>query len=104
VDIAPARVFDPPGAADLGRGRQRLVLFQHRLDGQLVLVGKLEAVGAEQLDAVVLIGVVAGRDHHADIGAQFARQQRDGRGRHRPQQTTSMPTLVKPATIAFSSI
>ena len=80
------RIVDTAGAADLGAGGERLRLTQHRLDGQLVLVRQLEAIGAEQLDAVVLIGVVAGRDHHADVCAQFAGQQGNRRSRHRPQQ------------------
>jgi hypothetical protein len=86
VDIAAPRVLDPAGATDvLGRG-EREVLADQRLDRELVLVRELEAIGAEQLDAVVLIRVMAGRDHHADVGAQLAGQQRHGRGRHRPQQ------------------
>ena len=44
------------------------------------------AVGAEQLDAVVLKGVVRGRDHHPDIGAQGRRQHGDGGRRQRADQ------------------
>ena len=50
------------------------------------LVGELVAVRPEQLDAVVVIGIVRGRDHHADIGAQRARQHGDRRRRDRPEQ------------------
>ena len=32
-------------------------------------VGQLEAIGAEELDAVVVEGIVRGRDHHTEIGA-----------------------------------
>jgi hypothetical protein len=52
----------------------------------LDLVGELVAVGAEQLDAVVVVRVVRGRDHHAQIGAQRARQHGDGGCRHRAEQ------------------
>ena len=59
---------------------------EHALDARLDLVGQLVAVGAEQLDAVVVIRVVRGRDHDADIGAQRARQHGDRRGRDRAKQ------------------
>ncbi len=52
------------------------------LDG----VGELVAVGPEELDAVVLIGVVGGRDDDAEIGPERARQHGHGRRRLRPQQ------------------
>ena len=41
------------------------------------------SVGTEQLDAIVIIGVMARRQHDAQIGAHRARQHRDRRGRHR---------------------
>ena len=63
-------------------GRRR----HQRLDLHLGLVGQLVAVGVEQLDAVVVVGVVGGRDHHAEVGAQRARQHGDRRRRHRPEQ------------------
>ena len=53
---------------------------------QLGLVGELVAVGIEQLDAVVVEGIVRGRDHHAEVGAQRAREHGDRRRRHRPEQ------------------
>ena len=56
------------------------------LDLELDLVGKLEPVGAEQLDAVVLIGIVRGRDHDAEIAAHGARQHGDRGRRHRAEQ------------------
>ena len=86
VDIAAARVFDAPGAPDFGAGGQRLVLPQHGFDRQFILVRQLEAVRAEQLDAIVLIGIVAGRDHHAHVSPQFPRQQGHGGSRHGAEQ------------------
>ena len=56
-------------------------MFDLGFDG----VGQFVAVGAEQLDAVVLEHVVRGGDHHAEIGAQRARQHRDGRRRQRAE-------------------
>ena len=60
VDIATARVVDPAGPADaVGLDEQRLLLEQ-QFDRCFGLVGKLEAVGTEQLDAIVLVRIVAG--------------------------------------------
>ena len=56
------------------------------LDLLLDLVGELVAVRAEQLDAVVVVGIVRGRDHHAEVGAHRARQHRDARRRDRAGQ------------------
>ena len=87
------------GAAERRRLRQPAaeVLVEQRLDLALDLVAELVPVRAEQLDAVVLVGVVRGRDHHADVG----RMERVsiamagvGMG---PSSITSMPTEVKPA-------
>ena len=47
------------------------------------LVGQLEAVGAEQFDAVIVIGVVRGGNHHPEIGAHGAREHGHGGSRHR---------------------
>ena len=49
-----------------------------RLNLLLDLVGKLIAVGAEELDTVVLVGIVGSRNHDAQIGAQRADQHGDG--------------------------
>ena len=60
--------------------------LQHRLDALLDLVGELVAVRPEQLDAVVEIRIVRGRDHHADVGAQRAGEHGDRGRRDRPEQ------------------
>ena len=87
LHIALACAVDAGRAADLLGGRKKLgrVASHQRLDFGLGLVGKLVAVRPEQLDAVVHVGVVGGRDHHAEIGAQRAGQHGDGRRRHRPE-------------------
>ena len=79
---------DALGAAEriLVGQRDLDVLVEQRLDARLDLVGKLVAVGPEQLDAVVVVGIVRGRDHHAEIGAQRPRQHRHGRRRDRAEQ------------------
>ena len=47
-------------------------------DGDLGGVGELVAVGAEELDAVVLPGIVRGRDD--DAGGEFVRAGEEGDG------------------------
>ena len=86
-DIARLAVVDALGAADLGRRRQALLQAggHQRLDLAFHLVGQFLAVGAEELDAVVLEGIVRGGDHHAQIGAQGARQHGDGGGGQRAE-------------------
>ncbi len=70
-------------AADAGAGgpvpgSTGAVLLVGRLDAVLQLVGELVAAAREELDAVVGHGVVAGGEHHAEVGAQ-----RTGEIRHR---------------------
>ena len=89
LDVAPGRIVDALGAAELGGGRERLgevVALHAPLDLQLDRVGELVAVRPEQLDAVVLVRIVRGRDHDPEIAAHHARQHRDRRRRQRPQQ------------------
>ena len=86
-DVAAAGVVEPLDPAELGRNRAPArPAGEAGLDPLLDLVRQLVAVAAEQLDAVVAIGIVRGRDNDADIGAQAARQHRDRRGRQRPDQ------------------
>ncbi len=92
LDVATRRVVDALGAAELGRSGQalrKIVVGEAGLDFRLNLVVELEAVGTEQLDAVVLIRIVRGGDHDAEIGAHRARQHADRRRRHRPSSITS---------------
>ncbi len=82
-DIAGRRVVDPLDPAQLVRGRQVLIqgLVHHGFDLQLDLVRQLVAVRPEQLDAVVGVVVVRGRDHDAQIGAHRAGHHRHARRR-----------------------
>ena len=50
--------------------------------GQLDRVGQLEAVGAEELDAVVAPGIVGGGDDNARLKPMGAGEEGDGRGGH----------------------
>ena len=78
LHVAFARPVDAPGMADQRRFRQIAGSAHGGLDGGLVRVRQLVAVGAEELDAVVVMGVVRGGDHHAQIGAQRPRQHAHG--------------------------
>ena len=88
LHIARGRVVHPLGAPKIRRGGQRLgrIGLHQRLDLQLGGVIQLEPVGAEQLDAVVLVQIVRGGDHHAQIRAQRACQRGHRRGWHRTEQ------------------
>ena len=54
------------------------------LDALLDRVGELEALGAEEFDAVVGHGVVGGGDHRPRGRPVVTGQEGDGRGRHHP--------------------
>ena len=64
----------------------QLVVGDQVLDVGLDLVGQLEAVGAEELDPVVLVGIVRGADHRAGVGPHRDGELRDGRRRKRPAE------------------
>ena len=85
LDVAAPPVVQPFGPADM-TGRRQLRRFLHqRFDLRLDLVGQLEAVRAEQFDAVILERIVRCRNHHADIGTNRAGQHANRRGRHWPE-------------------
>jgi hypothetical protein len=87
-DVAGADIVDATRAAEIGRFRElpRNLLVDQRFDRMLDLIGELVAIGAEQLDTVILEHVVRGRDHDAEIGAHRARQHGDGGCRHGAEQ------------------
>ena len=68
-------VADTPHRAAGGRA-----LLEQRLDLLLRLVRQLVAVGAEELDPVVVEGIVRGGQHHAEVEPVAAHEQRRGRG------------------------
>ncbi len=67
---------DPADVRRLGRGS-----VERGLDLVLGVVVELESVAREQLDAVVLVGVVRRRDHRREVKAVAAHQQRRRRRR-----------------------
>ena len=62
------------------------ILVEQLLDLLFDVVGQLETVRAEQLDAVVLEQIVRRGNHHAEIGAHRFGQHRHRRRRHRAEQ------------------
>ena len=84
VDVAPAGIVDPARAADPVGADEEGLLRHQRLDRHFRLVRQLVAIGAEQLDAVILERIVAGGDHHAEVGAHLAGEERNGRRGQRP--------------------
>mmetsp|Transcript_7323 Transcript_7323/g.12823 ORF Transcript_7323/g.12823 Transcript_7323/m.12823 type:complete len:277 (+) Transcript_7323:1049-1879(+) len=86
LHIAEAAVVDPFRAADVSGLHRVHTLEGHLLDRGFGVVVQFEAIGAEELDSVVFRRIVAGRDHHAHIGAHRGRQHPDGGCRHRAEQ------------------
>ena len=87
-DVARPHVIDATRPAQQARRRQLRpeIGIEKLFDFSLDLVGEFEAVGAKQLDAIVGVRIVRGRDHHADIRAHGARQHGHRRRRHRAEQ------------------
>ena len=80
VGVALDGVLDRlDAAAARARGRAH-----RRLDVGLGGVGQLAPVGAEELDAVVGVRVVRGRDDAAQVGAELSHQDRDAGSRDDP--------------------
>ena len=63
-----------------------LRLAELGLDPVLGVVGQLEPVCGEQLDPVVLVWVVRGRDHRRQLEPVAAHEQRSGRRRQDPAE------------------
>jgi hypothetical protein len=78
--VDSARSTDPVRVRPVARERAREDQLLHP---HLGLVRQLEAVAREELDPVVLVAVVAGRDHHARIAAHVGGQERHSGRRHR---------------------
>ena len=74
LDVASLRVVEPLRPAEVARrGEPRAkAVLDVGFDLRLNSVGELVPVAREQLDPVVGEGVVRGRDHHAEVGAQAA--------------------------------
>ena len=85
LDIAVADTVDALGAAEIGGAGEVLgeIGIDQRLDLGFLRIGELLAVRAEELDAVILVGIVRGGDHDAEVAAHGARQHGDAGRRDR---------------------
>ncbi len=86
LDIAAGGIVDPLDLAQTLGGCSPHRPVEGGFNGQLGLVWQLGAGGGEELDAVVVIGIVRGGDDYADLQTQGAGQVGDARGRQRPGQ------------------
>ena len=93
-DIAPQGVFDPNGFADFARaGMNR---FDESPEDQffdpvLDVVIQLVAVRLEEFDAVVVVGIMGGRDHDAGVGPEAPGHVGHSRGRQGADQQHVYP-------------
>ena len=69
VDIPPARILHAARATDMFGLDQRDVAAEQSLDLGFRRIGQFIPVGAEQLDPIVIIRIVARRNHNAEISA-----------------------------------
>ena len=85
LDVAILHAVDALGAAKIAGGGEPVaeIGVEQRLDLALHRVRQLQPVGAEQLDAVVVIGIVRGGDHDAEIAAHGMGEHGDARRRNR---------------------
>ena len=74
----------PTQGTRLARGRRFLEL---RLNSLLGLIRELAALGIEELDAVVVVRIVRGADHHTEATAEVTRHKSDARCRQRADQS-----------------
>ena len=79
VGLKGGIVFDGRKRCGIGDVDLRGVVQDLVFHGQFDRVGQLESVAAEELDAVVLPGIVRGGDDDAGVEAVRAREKRDGR-------------------------
>jgi hypothetical protein len=86
LDVAPRGVGDAARLAELGRGHALERRVHRLLDRALGRVRELLAARGEELDAVVVVGIVRRADHDAGGQPQRARQVRDARRRQRAAQ------------------
>ena len=87
AQVVLERAVQRPHAADAAARGAAVGRVERALDLQLDGVGELEAVAAEELDAVVAVRVVRRAEHDAEVEAVALDQQRRARRReHAAQQ------------------
>ena len=84
-------------AVGIGDVDLRGVMEDFFLDGEFVGIGQLESVGAEELDAVVLPGIVRGGDDNARVEAVSTREERHGRRGDDARAFDAAPASRNPA-------
>ena len=85
-DVSSYCIVDSRRPADVDAGDRLHRRLDCGLDRKLHLVGQLSAVGVEELDAVIRVGVVGRADDDSRRRAQCPSEVRDCRGWHRPEQ------------------
>src|SRR5574337_22801 len=89
VDIASDGIAHTIGLTDLTRGRPdsvNLSIADQFLDSQFHRIRELQAVAWEELDPIILIRVVGGRNDHAGVGSKASADTCDPRRRNRANQ------------------
>ena len=81
-----ALAVDALGAPERLRIARERRLVEVRLDRLLELVGQLAAGAVEELDAVVVVGIVRGADDDAEVAVEALHQVGDAGRRQRPDQ------------------
>ncbi len=104
VDVAPARILDPARAADVAVLRERHV---RRPSAASIAASSasdsLKPSGPNSLMPLSCVGIVAGGDHHAEVGAHLAGEHARPPGSAAARSgSRPCPTLVNPATSAVS--
>lgn len=85
-DVTTGSIVDAQCLAQLGGLHALEFVVQLGFDGHLDFVRQLGTVGGEELDAVVVIGIVGSADDDAGFGPEGAGQVGDGRGGHGAHQ------------------
>ena len=87
LDVTPVRIVDPPRTTETGRGHTGQRLVECCLDLQLHVIRELGARSREELDSVVVVGVVRRGNDDPGAQAQGSGKVRDGWCGHRPDET-----------------
>ncbi len=80
--VTARRIFHPKRLAQVGRFTDRNGLLKPALNFGLQMIAELGALSGEELDAVVVMGVVRSADNNTCTGPEGAGQIGNGRGRH----------------------
>src|SRR5581483_3273390 len=90
AQVVLERAAEAAYASDVRRAHERLAKFG--LDRMLGRVVKLETVGTEELDAVVLVGIMRGGYHRCEVQLVPAKKKRRSRRRQHSSDQCVPPT------------